>query len=284
MATQTSGKCCQVCSAWCVVLITDTLARVLWANLCIYRAVVAKAIKSIVLVPFPITTHEEAMSLDGVGPYLAGKMMRVLRANGAPANGAPEAAAATAAPAPKQTGKVNNAAFSDALLRDSRAISLNGNIAARLDEDCNNDNDGMSSQPPNKKKRKAAAAKSTNRDTDDTNCPVTFAGGQWEAVLVLDSREMEVQAAQASMLQSGVECHVRSLPLGDMLWVARKRGYASGTPGSEVLLGYVVERKTAVGMFAYIYMMMHFVSCAESDLKLNIFLLVSCGVFCILQI
>eukprot|EP00953_Heterococcus_sp_UTEX-ZZ885_P018581 10375-Heterococcus_DN1.PRE.1 len=69
------------------------------------RAVVAKAIKSIVLVPFPITTHEEAMSLDGVGPYLAGKMMRVLRANGAPANGAPEAAAATAAPAPKQTGK-----------------------------------------------------------------------------------------------------------------------------------------------------------------------------------
>eukprot|EP00953_Heterococcus_sp_UTEX-ZZ885_P004180 2756-Heterococcus_DN1.PRE.1 len=209
------------------------------------RAVVAKAIKSIVLVPFPITTHEEAMSLDGVGPYLAGKMMRVLRANGAPANGAPEAAAATAAPAPKQTGKVNNAAFSDALLRDNRAISLNGNMAARLDEDGNNNNDGMSSQPPNTKKRKAAAAKSTNRETDDTNCPVTFAGGQWEAVLVLDSREMEVQAAQASMLQSGVECHVRSLPLGDMLWVARKRGYASGTPGSEVLLGYIVERKTA---------------------------------------
>jgi hypothetical protein len=254
MATQTSGKSCHVCPAWCVVLLTDALPRVFGSTCASIRAVVAKAIKSIVLVPFPITTHEEAMSLDGVGPYLAGKMMRVLLANGAPANSAPEAAEAAAAPEPKQTGKANigkgnNATFSDALLRDSRAISLNGNIAARLDDEDNINSNVVSSQPPNTKKRKATAPKSANRDTDDTNCPVTFAGGQWEAVLVLDGREMEVQAAQASMLQSGVECHVRSLPLGDMLWVARKRGYASGTPGSEVLLGYIVERKTAAGMF-----------------------------------
>jgi hypothetical protein len=228
----------------CFLSLTVDTLRLLFGGLSlssyINRSVVAKAIKSLVLVPFPITKHEEAMSLDGVGPYLAGKMMRVLRANGAP--GATTTTPATAAPASTQTGKANNSAFSDALLRDSRAISLNGNIAARLDDD---DGNRVSSQPSNKKKRKATAS----RDNDDTDCPVTFAGGQWEAVLVLDSREMEVQAAQASMLQSGVECHVRSLPLGDMLWVARKRGYASGTPGSEVLLGYIVERKTAAGMF-----------------------------------
>lgn len=46
---------------------------------------------------------------------------------------------------------------------------------------------------------------------------------------------------QSTLLQKGVRCETRQLPLGDMLWIARR----SDDPTSEVLLGYIVERKTA---------------------------------------
>lgn len=46
---------------------------------------------------------------------------------------------------------------------------------------------------------------------------------------------------QSALLQKGVPCETRQLPLGDMLWVARRKD----EPASEVLLGYIVERKTA---------------------------------------
>lgn len=50
-----------------------------------------------------------------------------------------------------------------------------------------------------------------------------------------------VVAPQSTLLQQGVRCETRQLPLGDMLWIARRRD----DPTSEVLLGYIVERKTA---------------------------------------
>lgn len=46
---------------------------------------------------------------------------------------------------------------------------------------------------------------------------------------------------QSSLLQKGVRCETRQLPLGDMLWIAKR----PDDPTSEVLLGYIVERKTA---------------------------------------
>ena len=46
---------------------------------------------------------------------------------------------------------------------------------------------------------------------------------------------------QSALLQKGVPCETRQLPLGDMLWVARRKD----DPTSEVLLGYIIERKTA---------------------------------------
>ena len=52
---------------------------------------------------------------------------------------------------------------------------------------------------------------------------------------------LAVVALQSTLLQKGVRCETRQLPLGDMLWIARRRD----DPTSEVLLGYIVERKTA---------------------------------------
>lgn len=54
-------------------------------------------------------------------------------------------------------------------------------------------------------------------------------------------RLVEYACLQSALLQKGVPCETRQLPLGDMLWVARRED----NPTSEVLLGYIVERKTA---------------------------------------
>ncbi|CAM9424939.1 unnamed protein product, partial [Scytosiphon promiscuus] len=68
-----------------------------------------------------------------------------------------------------------------------------------------------------------------------------FFSGHWEAWLIVDNREHEFMSMQSSLLQKGVRCETRQLPLGDMLWIARRED----DPTSEVLLGYIVERKTA---------------------------------------
>ncbi|KAG5189372.1 restriction endonuclease type II-like protein [Tribonema minus] len=76
-------------------------------------------------------------------------------------------------------------------------------------------------------------------------CPTSFAGGIWTPVLIFDTREEHAQASQAAVLNANMLCEVRSLPLGDMLWVARNMDRQSPSYLQEVLLGYIVERKTA---------------------------------------
>lgn len=53
-------------------------------------------------------------------------------------------------------------------------------------------------------------------------------------------RQTACAMAKSALLQRGVLCETRQLPLGDMLWVARRED----DPASEVLLGFIVERKT----------------------------------------
>ncbi|CAM9864417.1 unnamed protein product, partial [Phaeothamnion confervicola] len=45
----------------------------------------------------------------------------------------------------------------------------------------------------------------------------------WEPLLLIDNREADCLSVQAALLQNGVACEVRVLPLGDMLWVLRPR-------------------------------------------------------------
>ena len=49
---------------------------------------------------------------------------------------------------------------------------------------------------------------------------------------------------QSRLHQSGTNCDIRQLSLGDVLWVARKVRGDQGV-GEEVMLRYVLERKTA---------------------------------------
>lgn len=68
--------------------------------------------------------------------------------------------------------------------------------------------------------------------------------GEWEVVLVLDSREVRSQQDRGflanQLLAAGVRCEVRALGLGDVQWTLRHR-----RSGREAMLDVLVERKSA---------------------------------------
>lgn len=74
---------------------------------------------------------------------------------------------------------------------------------------------------------------------------ISFPPGSYEIVLVLDNREIKMKSQrdyfQEQLTQKGVPIVKRALELGDVIWVARKRG--SKSPGDELFLDIIIERK-----------------------------------------
>ncbi|GAA5817739.1 hypothetical protein MFLAVUS_011290 [Mucor flavus] len=69
--------------------------------------------------------------------------------------------------------------------------------------------------------------------------------GEYEILLVLDNREIQMKNSrtyfQQKLAEKGVKCITRALDLGDVIWVAKKKG---GTgEDQELFLDYIVERK-----------------------------------------
>ena len=75
--------------------------------------------------------------------------------------------------------------------------------------------------------------------------PLSLDGDTWNAVLLLDAREVFSRRDRSEMhsrlLQANIPCEKVQLPLGDMLWVARRKRL-----GHEVdfVTNFIVERKT----------------------------------------
>jgi len=80
----------------------------------------------------------------------------------------------------------------------------------------------------------------------------------WEIVLLLDSREQRTRVDRSyfhdRILERNVPCEIRSLPLGDMMWILRRKlRRQKGRPSSlataaiheedEIVLHFIVERK-----------------------------------------
>jgi ERCC4-type nuclease/predicted transcriptional regulator len=68
---------------------------------------------------------------------------------------------------------------------------------------------------------------------------------EYEIFLVLDNREIQMKTnrdyIQKRLAAKGVHCLTRSLDLGDVLWIAKKKD--SRLPTDELVLGYIIERK-----------------------------------------
>ncbi|CAM9328386.1 unnamed protein product, partial [Laminaria digitata] len=266
---------------------------------------IKRAMKSVKLYPLPITTEAEACALEGVGPFIARRMLLGLatsaavngeadsRRGGAGGPGGP--GGSTRAPARRANNEEN---IGPSSLSSSSSGSSRGGSKTKRDDvhprtklqdnssstnsDPLRDNDATTLPPrtayysgrhlnANNSERPLSLASyvsalrgeegggrtpdvTPKRPTSRARTEVSgdigggvsskaprFFSGRWKAMLIVDNREHEFMSMQSALLQKGVPCETRQLPLGDMLWVARRED----DPASEVLLGYIVERKTA---------------------------------------
>ncbi|RCH85818.1 Crossover junction endonuclease mus81, partial [Rhizopus stolonifer] len=66
---------------------------------------------------------------------------------------------------------------------------------------------------------------------------------EYDIVLVVDSREIQMKGNrdyfEKNLTAKGIQCITRSMDLGDVIWIARKKE----SPSEELFLDYVVERK-----------------------------------------
>ncbi|KAL0096319.1 hypothetical protein J3Q64DRAFT_1669088 [Phycomyces blakesleeanus] len=72
-----------------------------------------------------------------------------------------------------------------------------------------------------------------------------FSPGSYDIVLILDNREVKMRNnrdyIQEKLAQKGVRVITRALDLGDVVWIAQKRG--SDSPGDWLFLDIIIERK-----------------------------------------
>ncbi|CAN0494382.1 unnamed protein product [Ectocarpus sp. 8 AP-2014] len=238
-----------------------------------------RAMKSLKRYPLPITTEKEACALEGVGSFTARRMMRGLppagpepdNSNGVrrtdeeniePSGSSSSRGGGGGGGARKSsnnstgTSSVTNAGAGSRLTSDTnsllrmnlrvgssattttggRPLSLVSNFAALRGGGGETTPDVTPKRPTSRARREEAGG-----ETLRSSKAPSFFIGQWEAWLIVDNREHEFMSVQSSLLQKGIRCETRQLPLGDMVWIARR----GDDPTSEVLLGYIVERKTA---------------------------------------
>ncbi|KAL2154414.1 hypothetical protein VTH82DRAFT_3090 [Thermothelomyces myriococcoides] len=126
-----------------------------------------------------------------------------------------------------------------------------------IDDDDDEEQDGKNCLPPQQSgdsdfKNVVADAGNATGDAAVPNfTPIRLAPGTFTVELVLDCREIRSKTdrdyIQEELAKRGVKPTVRSLELGDALWVARCKqpGWLArvGAEGDEVVLDWIVERK-----------------------------------------
>lgn len=73
----------------------------------------------------------------------------------------------------------------------------------------------------------------------------------WRVVLLIDVREQERNKMRSACQQSGIPTEERTLPIGDMAWIAQ--GTQGGQVVEELLVGTIVERKSAEDLKASLF-------------------------------
>ncbi|KAI7908267.1 putative DNA repair protein Mus81 [Cokeromyces recurvatus] len=87
--------------------------------------------------------------------------------------------------------------------------------------------------------------KERNGGNDLNTSDLNLYPNEYDIFLVLDSREIQMRGNrdyfQEHLLAKGVQCITRSMNIGDVIWVAKKKG--SSNQSDELVLDYIVERK-----------------------------------------
>ena len=199
-----------------------------------------RAAESICQEKTPITKFEEAIALKGVGPSIAtslgfsksfgnkdsGSVSSSHKGRGkkAPPNGA--------------TNGVGSAPDSPSSIK-SASSSVSGRALKRK---APTENKIMSVLPVIKEQpsRKESAYQKAVQEADSWKGMDL----KWRLVLLIDQRERKAEHYSSKVQQCGIPTEIRSLPIGDMCWIAQ--GFTDNDETkliAELMLGTIIERK-----------------------------------------
>ncbi|GAX26758.1 crossover junction endonuclease MUS81 [Fistulifera solaris] len=194
-----------------------------------------RAIESLQKAKDPVVTYDEALTLPFVGPTIA-KMI-------VPPEKTPRPKAASIA-----LSGVSPDAGESCIVRKTLPTAINININHQ-----SAGNDGTSrkrtlepAMVEKKTKKQLAVEQAQARALNWKNQRMV-----WRVVLLIDVREQERNKMRSACQQSGIPTEERTLPIGDMAWIAQ--GTQGGKVVEELLVGTIVERKSAEDLKASLF-------------------------------
>ncbi|KAJ3024342.1 Crossover junction endonuclease mus81 [Thoreauomyces humboldtii] len=102
---------------------------------------------------------------------------------------------------------------------------------------------------------------------------IRLPSGSFDIFCVVDTREVKFRKdrtyIQEQLEMQGVKTLTRALPIGDFMWIARSRNASDGNTETEVVLDYIIERKTTDDLV---------VSIKDSRFKDQKLRLMTCGI------
>lgn len=173
---------------------------------------ISRAINSVVACSTVIENRKQAVELKSVGPFLA----KTICPHEAPT------AARRVVSRGSSAGSTNDDDISPPAKR-KRAVRPLPKVSSSI---ANAD-----PKAPSQSAKQIAYDKAVQEATS-----LKLSSGPWKVILLVDGREHNSEHVQAKLSMSGIPTEVRTLPIGDMAWLAR-------CGNTEIMLGTIVERK-----------------------------------------
>ncbi|CAB9526326.1 junction endonuclease MUS81 [Seminavis robusta] len=200
-----------------------------------YERTIYRAMASLAAAKEPISTYKDAMNLQNVGKHCASIIC--------PPHDDTEQER-TLVEKPQKRGKKTGVQSQDIQQFMPRQNGDDPAPPKRVKKSAaKTDN----SSAPSAKEVAYQKAKQTAMD----KCSHPIARGlEWKVILLVDNREQKSEHVLSKCAMSGIPAEERSLPIGDMTWVAqgmrkhRIQGTTTVVVEVEVLLGTIIERKS----------------------------------------
>ena len=255
-----------------------------------YPRLFVKAMQSLSKCPLHISSFKDATSLSGVGNFLAREIMNAVgdtdkeqevfntkdnndQNSNAKAKKRKRARVKSASKTAlttndrdlirtslKPSSNRANATKTNPVLMERLPVPVSTSIQStttsrKKSENCSNNS---VSQRKEISKKEKAYIQSTNEAVGIlTNINLYK---NWKIVLLLDQREHHANAVQSRLLQYGLDCEQRQLPIADVLWIARGELVNKTTVQAhilpekiEIVLGTLIERKSLSDLASSLY-------------------------------
>ena len=196
-----------------------------------YGHTLRKATDSLSKHDMPVTSFKEAKQLKGIGDHVANLLFPPSK------NAVPPSPASSTASSKQQKKR-------------KRPPKLGGSSMSSIPEQQEEQQQQQHSAHQQQLAHDAAV-----QETNSCN----LASFIWKVVLLIDIRERESDHMIAKCQMSGIPCEERSLPIGDMAWIAQGMPKNKSTKKNddnvqiELMVGTIIERKTTDDLKASLF-------------------------------